>query len=94
MSDQLPAIVQPSALAQTDTYIVPPLIAAAGDAAGWRYIEFFTANIHNDHTRPAAVHQATRQVGEVGRLGGPHNGNPLIVTNGGIQPPSRPQDAS
>ena len=53
MSDQLPAIVQPSALAQTDTYIVPALIAAAGDAAGWRYIEFFTANIHNDHTRRA-----------------------------------------
>jgi site-specific recombinase XerD len=53
MSDQLPAIVQPSALAQTDTYMVPALIAAAGDAAGWRYIEFFTANIHNDHTRRA-----------------------------------------
>ncbi len=54
MSDQLPAIIPPGALTMpTDTYIVPALIAAAGDAAGWRYIEFFTANIHNDHTRRA-----------------------------------------
>jgi site-specific recombinase XerD len=54
MTDQLPAIVQPGALtAPTDTYIVPALIANEGDAAGWRYVEFFTANIHNDHTRRA-----------------------------------------
>ena len=54
MSDQLPAIIQPGALiAPTDTYIVPALIAAAGDQASWRYVEFFTANIHNDHTRRA-----------------------------------------
>ena len=54
MSDQLPAIIQPGALiAPTDTCIVPALIAAAGDQAGWRYVEFFTANIHNDHTRRA-----------------------------------------
>ena len=54
MTDQLPAIIQPGALiAPTDTYIVPALIAAAGDQAGWRYVEFFTANIHNDHTRRA-----------------------------------------
>jgi site-specific recombinase XerD len=32
---------------------VPALIAAAGDAAGWRYIEFFTANIRNPNTRRA-----------------------------------------
>jgi hypothetical protein len=54
MSDQLPAIVQPGALtAAADTYIVPALIADAGDAAGWRYVEFFTANIRNPHTRRA-----------------------------------------
>ena len=28
----------------TDTYIVPSLIADLGDAAGWRYVEFFTGN--------------------------------------------------
>jgi site-specific recombinase XerD len=55
MSDQLPAIVQPGALAalSDDTYIVPALIADLGDQASWRYIEFFTANINNDHTRRA-----------------------------------------
>ena len=30
---------------------MPALIAAAGDQAGWRYVEFFAANIANDHTR-------------------------------------------
>jgi hypothetical protein len=29
------------------------LIAAAGDAATWRYVDFFTANIHNPNTRRA-----------------------------------------
>ena len=53
--DQLPAIVTPGALAtQTDTSIVvPAVIADLGDAANWRYAEFFTANINNDHTRRA-----------------------------------------
>ena len=32
---------------------MPALIADAGDAAGWRYVEFFTANIRNPHTRRA-----------------------------------------
>jgi site-specific recombinase XerD len=33
--------------------LVPALIAATGDAAGWRYVEFFTANIRNTNTRRA-----------------------------------------
>ena len=54
MNDRLPAIIPPGALTtSTDTYIVPSLIAEAGDAAGWRFVEFFTANINNDHTRRA-----------------------------------------
>jgi integrase len=36
-----------------DTYLVPALIADLGDQAGWRYVEFFTANIRNPHTRRA-----------------------------------------
>ena len=32
---------------------MPALIADAGEAAGWRYVEFFTANINNPHTRRA-----------------------------------------
>src|ERR1700676_3491545 len=54
MTDQLPAIIAPGALVTaTDTHVVPALIAAAGDAAGWRYVEFFAANIENPHTRRA-----------------------------------------
>jgi site-specific recombinase XerD len=54
---QLPAVISPSAVvaaADIDPVaLVPALIAAAGDDAGWRYVEFFTANIRNPHTRRA-----------------------------------------
>src|ERR1700739_2971030 len=36
-----------------DGNLIPGLIAAAGDQAAWRYIDFFTANIRNPHTRRA-----------------------------------------
>jgi site-specific recombinase XerD len=56
-TDQLPAIIRPAALiSPIDAYaatLVPALIVDAGDAAGWRYVEFFTANIRNPHTRRA-----------------------------------------
>jgi site-specific recombinase XerD len=53
-SNQLPAINKRGTLAApTDTYIVPALIADAGKQAGWRYVEFFTANIRNPNTRRA-----------------------------------------
>jgi site-specific recombinase XerD len=55
--DQLPAIIEPTApttvTTPTSTYMVPALIADLGDQAGWRYVEFFTANIRNPHTRRA-----------------------------------------
>ena len=35
------------------SYIVPALIADAGEPAAWRYVEFFTANIRNPNTRRA-----------------------------------------
>ena len=61
----LPAIIEPAAptslTTSRDTYIVPVLIAdAGGDQAGWRYIEFFTANINNDHTRRAYARACSR----------------------------------
>jgi hypothetical protein len=31
--------------------VVPALIPDLGDEAGWRYVEFVTANIGNPHTR-------------------------------------------
>ena len=62
--DQLPAIIEPAALptpAPADTYIVPALITdAGGDQAAWRYVEFFTANINNDHTRRAYARACSR----------------------------------
>jgi hypothetical protein len=63
--DQLPAIIEPIAppapATPTDTYIVPALITdAGGDQAGWRYVEFFTANINNDHTRRAYARACSR----------------------------------
>jgi site-specific recombinase XerD len=52
--NQLPTIIAPGTLTQMpDTHLVPALIADAGDAAGWRYVEFFTANIRNPNTRRA-----------------------------------------
>ena len=65
MTDQLPAIIPSGALTTTsDTYIVvPSLIADAGDAAGWRFVEFFTANINNDHTRRAYARACARFFG-------------------------------
>lgn len=56
VSSQLPALLPPGALVAPDgTAVVPALIADAGDAAGWRYVEFFAANINNEHTRRAYV---------------------------------------
>jgi site-specific recombinase XerD len=54
-TDQLPAVLEPGGALNTasDTYIVPSLIADAGEPAAWRFVEFFTANINNDHTRRA-----------------------------------------
>jgi site-specific recombinase XerC len=55
-SDQLPAVIPSGTLAtpvHPDRHLVPTLIASAGDAASWRYVEFFTANIRNPNTRRA-----------------------------------------
>src|SRR5271168_3232605 len=61
MTDQLPTIISPGALTTpADTYIVPALIAALGEQANWRYVEFFAANINNDHTRRAYARACSR----------------------------------
>ena len=54
--NQLPAIPPAALTSPIDVYaatLVPALIANADDAAGWRYVEFFTANIRNPNTRRA-----------------------------------------
>jgi len=40
--------------------VVPAMIAALGEQASWRYIEFFTANIRNPHTRRAYARACNR----------------------------------
>jgi len=62
---QLPAVIPPHALTtDAEFHLVPVLIAAAGDAAGdaagWRYVEFFTANIRNPNTRRAYARACSR----------------------------------
>jgi site-specific recombinase XerD len=60
---QLPAIILPGALTtatDAELHLVPALIAAGGEAAGWRYVEFFTANIRNPHTRRAYARACMR----------------------------------
>ena len=54
MTERLAAVFLDTALfTPADTYIVPVLIANEGNAAGWRYVEFLTANINNPNTRQA-----------------------------------------
>ena len=57
-----PAVFQPGAVAVTpaDGQVVPKLIIEAGDAAGWRHVEFFAANIDNENTRRAYARACRR----------------------------------
>ena len=56
MSNQLPAIRKTGHLTPLPrTALIPSLIADAGEAAAWRYVDFFTANIRNPNTRRAYV---------------------------------------
>ena len=61
---QLPATITRAEIIPTDdvhtTLVVPALIADLGDAAGWRYVEFFTVNIRNPHTRRAYARACAR----------------------------------
>jgi site-specific recombinase XerD len=60
--DQLPATITSAAVTadQRAPNVVPALIADLGDEAAWRYIEFFTANIRNPHTRRAYARACNR----------------------------------
>ena len=54
MSDVAPVALAPTGIQQRpDHQVVPALVAGEGDAAAWRYVEFFTANIRNPNTRRA-----------------------------------------
>ena len=51
---RLPAIIaRPGIIGNARAHVVPALIAAAGERASLRFLEFFAANIRNPHTRRA-----------------------------------------
>jgi site-specific recombinase XerD len=55
-STSLPVpLSQPGLVEAGLAHVLPSLIAAVGDQASWRYIDFFTANIRNPNTRRAYV---------------------------------------
>src|SRR5215469_5609187 len=63
MSNQLPAVIvlDQTTIGNTGrAAAVPAIIAAAGEQASWRYVEFFTANIRNPHTRRAYARACSR----------------------------------
>lgn len=45
------------------SHVVPALVAILGEAASWRFVEFFTANIRNPHTRRAYARACSRFFG-------------------------------
>jgi len=60
---QLPATITQAEITSSDAHtslVVPALIADIGDDASWRYVEFFTANIRNPHTRRAYARACAR----------------------------------
>jgi site-specific recombinase XerD len=68
MSEQLPAVAHPGAVPASvsdDTLykVVPAVVAALGDQASWRYVEFFAANIRNPNTRRAYARACSRFFG-------------------------------
>jgi site-specific recombinase XerD len=54
MSEQSAAIIgRIEIIADVRAHVVPALVAASGDRAGIRFLEFFASNIRNPHTRRA-----------------------------------------
>jgi ABC-type Fe3+ transport system substrate-binding protein len=61
MSDQFSAVIPQDGPASTGaTHLVAALIANQGEQAGWRYVEFFTANIGNPNTRRTHARACSR----------------------------------
>ncbi len=61
MTGRSPAIIPEGGLAPLgDGHLMPVLIAQEGERAGWRYVEFFTANIRNPNTRRAYARACIR----------------------------------
>jgi site-specific recombinase XerD len=55
-----PTVQSGSLAGLSSSAVVPLLIAAIGDQASWRHVEFFTASIRNPNTRRAYARACTR----------------------------------
>jgi len=53
-------LTSPLAVPVPPIHVVPALVGDAGEQASWRYVEFFTANINNPHTRRAYARACAR----------------------------------
>ena len=60
MTAQLPATICQAEHVTGSTHVVPALVAAAGERASLRFLEFFAANIRNPHTRRAYARACNR----------------------------------
>src|SRR6516164_2515491 len=62
---QLPATIQQAEVTSDlrALNVVPAILADLGEEAAWRYVEFFTANIRNPHTRRAYARACSRFFG-------------------------------
>jgi site-specific recombinase XerC len=58
-------------LAPTGSPALPVLVAAAGERAGMRFLEFFAANIRNPHTRRAYARATEEFLGWCANVGVP-----------------------
>jgi len=57
VTEQLPAIIdQTKIIGDARVHVVPTLVAASGERASLRFLEFFAANIRNPHMRRANGH--------------------------------------
>ncbi|MGI4744731.1 MAG: site-specific integrase, partial [Janthinobacterium lividum] len=63
MPERLPPMVASGLPSIHTSVLVPQLVATCGDAAAWRYIEFFAANIRNLNTRRAYARACGRFFG-------------------------------
>lgn len=65
--DRLPIPAKPGGAiafpADAPLPVLPVVVAAAGERAGWRYAEFFGASIRNPHTRRAYARACGRFFG-------------------------------
>jgi hypothetical protein len=67
----LPVPIAATATVAWNGAAVPALVAAAGERASMRFLEFFPANIRNPHTRRAYARAAEEFLGSCASVGAP-----------------------